>query len=221
MRHARVYIGKVPSTSTLVSFLVLALVVIVVPGPGVLFVIGRAMILGTRGAILSVAGTAAGVGIQIVGVSLGVGALIASSPVFFAVVKIAGAVFLVYLGVHGIRHRGNLRLEIGGARAVRARRTLLDSFVVGITNVKTLVFFIATLPLFVEPAGPEPAVQMLILGAFFFVIGIASDLVWAVVAGAARARLVASPKGLEWVRLGGGVMLILLGLYLGYYSFGS
>jgi threonine/homoserine/homoserine lactone efflux protein len=59
---------------------------------------------------------------------------------------------------------------------------------------------------------------MLILGAFFFVIGIASDMVWAVVAGTARAKLVASPRGLEWVRLGGGVALALLGLYLGYYS---
>lgn len=214
----RVYICFVPSPSTLASFLVLALVVIVVPGPSVVFVIGRAMILGTKGAIQSVLGNAAGVGVQIVAVALGLGVLVSSSPVFFAVVKIAGSLFLVYLGIEGIRHRGDLRRELGDQGPVKTRKTLVDSAVVGITNAKTLVFFIATFPLFVEPDRGAPALQMLILGAFFFVIGIASDMVWAVAAGSARDRLVASARGLERVRLGGGVALILLGLYLGYYS---
>ena len=210
-----------PSSSTLASFLVLALVVIVVPGPSVVFVIGRAMILGTRGAIQSVLGNAVGVGVQIVAVSLGVGALIASSPVFFGLVKIVGSLFLVYLGIEGIRHRKDLRLELNSAVAVSTRKTLVDSSIVGITNAKTLVFFIASFPLFVEEGGFAPPIQMLIVGGIFFVIGIASDMVWAVVAGVARARLVASPRGLEWVRFGGGVALTLLGVYLGYYSLTS
>lgn len=210
-----------PSPSTLASFLVLALVVIVIPGPSVVFVIGRAMILGTKGAIQSVLGNAAGVGVQIIAVSLGVGALIASSPVIFGLVKVAGSLFLVYLGIEGIRHRKDLRLELTSAATVSTRKTLVDSSIVGITNAKTLVFFIATFPLFVEVGGAPPVLQMLVLGAFFFVIGIASDMVWAVVAGSARAKLVESPQGLEWVRFGGGVALILLGGYLGYYSFGS
>ena len=215
----RVYIGLVPSASTLASFLVLALVVIVVPGPSVVFVIGRAMILGTKGAIQSVLGNAAGVGVQIVGVSLGVGVLIGSSPMMFAVVKIAGSLFLVDLGIEGIRHRKDLRLELANQAITSTRKALLDSSVVGITNAKTLVFFIATLPLFVDPDGVAPAIQMLILGGIFFVIGIASDSVWAVAAGVARDRLIESPQGLERVRLGGGVALVLLGIYLGYYSF--
>ena len=210
-----------PSSSTLASFLVLALVVIVVPGPRVVFVIGRAMILGTRGAIQSVLGNAVGVGVQIVAVSLGVGALIASSPVFFGLVKIVGSLFLVYLGIEGIRHRKDLRLELNSASVVSTRKTLVDSSIVGITNAKTLVFFIASFPLFVEEGGFAPPIQMLIVGGIFFVIGIASDMVWAVVAGVARARLVASPRGLEWVRFGGGVALTLLGVYLGYFSLTS
>lgn len=217
---SEVYICSVPSPSTLASFLVLALVVIVIPGPSVVFVIGRAMILGTKGAIQSVLGNAAGVGVQIIAVSFGVGALIASSPVFFGIVKIAGSLFLIYLGIEGIRHRRELRLELENGVAVSTRKTLVDSALVGITNAKTLVFFIATFPLFVEVGGVPPALQMLVLGAFFFVIGIASDMVWAVVAGVARAKLVASPRGLEWVRLAGGFALIVLGGYLGYYSFG-
>ncbi len=213
-----VYICQVPSASTLASFLVLALVVIVVPGPSVVFVISRAMILGTKGAIQSVLGNAAGVGVQIVAVSLGVGVLIASSPVLFALVKIAGSLFLVYLGIEGIRHRKDLRLELANQTVISARKTLLDSSFVGITNAKTLVFFIATLPLFVDSEGVTPAIQMLILGGIFFAIGIASDSVWAGAAGIARDRLIASPQGLERVRLGGGVALVLLGIYLGYYS---
>ena len=218
--ESEVYICSVPSPSTLASFLVLALVVIVIPGPSVVFVIGRAMILGTKGAIQSVLGNAAGVGVQVIAVSFGVGALIASSPVFFGIVKIAGSLFLIYLGIEGIRHRRELRLELENGAAVSTRKTLVDSALVGITNAKTLVFFIASFPLFVEVGGVPPALQMLVLGAFFFVIGIASDMVWAVVAGVARAKLVASPRGLEWVRLAGGFALIVLGGYLGYYSFG-
>ena len=218
--ESEVYICSVPSPSTLASFLVLALVVIVIPGPSVVFVIGRAMILGTKGAIQSVLGNAAGVGVQVIAVSFGVGALIASSPVFFGIVKIAGSLFLIYLGIEGIRHRRELRLELENGAAVSTRKTLVDSALVGITNAKTLVFFIASFPLFVEVGGVPPALQMLVLGAFFFVIGIASDMVWAVVAGVARAKLVASPRGLELVRLAGGFALIVLGGYLGYYSFG-
>jgi len=154
-------------------------------------------------------------------VSLGMGVLIAPSPAVFGLVEFGGFLLVLYLGRDGIRHRKDLRLELTSAAIVSTRKTLVDSSIVGITNAKTLVFFIATLPLFVEQEGFAPPVQMLILGGLFFVIGIASDMVWAVVAGVARARLVASPRGLEWVRLAGGLALALLGLYLGYYSLTS
>jgi threonine/homoserine/homoserine lactone efflux protein len=208
----------VPETTALVSFMVLALVVIVVPGPSVVFVIGRAMILGTKGAVLSVLGNALGVGVQIVAVALGVGAVVSSSPVLFGIVKIVGAGFLIYLGIEGIRHRRVFATEHNTGGAVSTQRLMVDSSIVGITNAKTLVFFIASFPLFVDPARGSVVVQMLVLGGFFWVVGIASDLVWAVAAGSARAWLSRSASRLEWVRLGGGVALMGLGAYLGYYS---
>ena len=208
-----------PSATSITQFLLLAIVVIIVPGPSVVFTIGRAMILGTKGAIQTVLGNAAGVGVQIVAVALGLGVAVASSPLLFGIVKAFGSAFLVVLGIQGIRHRGDLREALSSGVATRTRKTLLDSAVVGITNAKTLVFFIASFPLFVEPERGAPALQMLFLGALFFVIGIASDMVWAIAAGTARDKLIASERGLEMVRLGGGVALILLGLYLGYYSF--
>lgn len=208
-----------PETSALLAFMILSLVVIIVPGPSVVFVIGRAMILGTKGAVLSVVGNALGVGVQIIAVALGLGVLVASSPVAFGVVKILGSLFLVYLGVAGIRHRKDFAGVLSNGRPMSTRRILLDSSAVGITNAKTLVFFIAAFPLFVSPDIGSVPIQMLVLGGFFFVAGVASDLVWALVAGKARSWLAQSAERLEWVRLGGGVALIALGLYLGYSSF--
>lgn len=200
--------------------MVLALVVIVVPGPSVVFVIGRAMILGTRGAVISVLGNGIGVGVQILAVAFGVGAVVSQSELLFGIVKVVGAAFLIYLGIEGIRHRRVFAEAQADAPSVTTRRLLLDSSVVGITNAKTLVFFIASFPLFVDPARGSVIVQMLVLGGFFWVVGIASDLVWAVVAGSARAWLSRSATRLEWVRAGGGLALIALGAYLGLYSLG-
>ena len=215
---AKPYACPVPETTALLSFMVLALVVIVVPGPSVVFVIGRAMILGTKGAVLSVLGNAIGVGVQIVAVALGVGAVVSSSPVLFGIVKVVGAGFLVYLGIEGIRHRKLFAAGQDTARVASTARLLRESSVVGITNAKTLVFFIAAFPLFVDPSRGSVIIQMLILGAFFWVVGIASDLVWAVAAGSARAWLSRSASRLEWVRIAGGIALIGLGIYLGVYS---
>jgi len=200
------------------SFLVLALVVIVVPGPSVVFVIGRAMILGTKGAVLSVLGNALGVGVQIITVALGVGSLVYASPGAFLVIKILGAGFLIYLGWQGIVHRKEFSTQLGNGVETSTRRILLDSAAVGITNAKTLVFFIATFPLFVEPAAGSVVLQMLFLGGLFFVIGVASDIVWAVAAGRARHWFSRSASRLAGVRLAGGLALIALGLYLGIYS---
>jgi threonine/homoserine/homoserine lactone efflux protein len=215
---AKPYAYPVQETTALLSFMVLALVVIVVPGPSVVFVIGRAMILGTRGAVLSVLGNAIGVGVQIVAVALGVGVVVSSSPVLFGIVKVVGAGFLVYLGVEGIRHRKLFAEGSETARGTSTGHVLRESSIVGITNAKTLVFFIAAFPLFVDPSRGSVIVQMLILGAFFWVVGIASDLVWAVAAGSARAWLSSSASRLEWVRIAGGIALIGLGAYLGVYS---
>jgi threonine/homoserine/homoserine lactone efflux protein len=209
----------VPEPSSLISFLLVALVVIVVPGPSVVFVIGRAMILGTRGALLSVWGNAVGVGVQIVAVALGVGSLVYASEALFSVVKVLGSLFLIYLGIQGIVHRKQFVSALETGASTSTKRVLLDSVVVGLTNAKTLVFFIATFPLFVDPTRGSVVTQMFVLGGFFFVIGVASDMVWALAAGSARNWLSKSPDRLASVRMAGGIALVLLGTYLGYYSF--
>jgi threonine/homoserine/homoserine lactone efflux protein len=192
--------------------LVLAIVIIVVPGPSVLFAIGRALVLGTRLAVLSVLGNAVGVGLQIVVVSLGLGVIIQQSPPVFFAIKIIGAAMIGYLGIKAFLDRG--RLELADEESSSSSTVVKQSIIVGITNAKTFVFFVAALPSFVSPADGNPIVQMLILGAIFSVIGIASDMVYAVSAGKARDWLSTSKKRLETFRGAGGIALFLLGLYM-------
>jgi len=205
----------VPSASNILGFTLLAIVIIVVPGPGVLFAVGRALVLGTKPALLSVLGNALGVGIQIVVVALGLGILIQSSPEVFFVIRVAGAVMIGCLGIRAILHRSDA-LEDARDKPHSRSTILRESVVVGLTNAKTLVFFLAALPSFVSVEDGNPIVQMLFLGALFSAIGIASDSVYAIAAGKARDWLATSAQRLAIFRGLGGLALTLLGVYMLY-----
>jgi threonine/homoserine/homoserine lactone efflux protein len=201
-----------PSTSNLLGFLVLAIVIIVVPGPSVLFAIGRALVLGTKLAVLSVLGNALGVGLQIVVVALGLGVLIQQVPGLLFIIKIAGALVIALLGVKAFLDRAKLGLDESESNS--SSTVVRQSIFVGITNAKTFVFFVAALPSFVSTADGNPTIQMLFLGLIFSIIGIASDMVYAVAAGKARDWLSTSQQRLSNFRGAGGVALFCLGLYM-------
>lgn len=202
-----------PSASNIIGFTLLALVIIVVPGPSVLFAIGRALVLGTKPAVISVLGNAAGVGIQIIVVALGLGVVISQLPEVFFVIQVVGAGFIAYLGIKAFIQRGKIeKVEDSGATGTAL--VLRQSVVVGITNAKTLVFFLAALPQFVSPLDGSITIQMLVLGLIFSVIGVASDLVYAVAAGKARDWLSGSSARLSRFRGAGGLALTVLGLYM-------
>ena len=204
-----------PSAANILGFTLLAIVIIVVPGPGVLFAVGRALVLGTKPALLSVLGNALGVGVQIVVVALGLGVLIQSSPTAFFAIQVAGAIMIGYLGIRAIMQRTE-SLEDASAKPHSKSTILKESVVVGLTNAKTLVFFLAALPSFVAVEDGDPILQMLFLGALFSAIGIASDSVYAIAAGKARDWLATSAKRLAVFRGLGGLALTLLGLYMLY-----
>jgi threonine/homoserine/homoserine lactone efflux protein len=207
----------VPSAANLAGFLVLALVIIIVPGPSVLFAIGRALILGTNQALMSVFANAIGVGLQIVVVALGLGVLIQQLPEVFFAIKIIGALIITYLGIKAFLDRK--KFSLGDQTPTSNRTVVLQSVAVGITNAKTFVFFLAALPSFVDVGYGSPTIQMLVLGAIFLVIGVASDSVYAVAAGKARDWLGSSAKRLANFRGAGGLALTLLGLYMLWDSF--
>jgi len=162
--------------------------------------------------VLSVLGNALGVGLQIVVVSLGLGVIIQQSPPVFFAIKIIGALMIAYLGVKAFLDRG--KLEVVDEKSSSQSTVVKQSIVVGITNAKTFVFFVAALPSFVSPSDGSPVIQMLLLGLIFSVIGIASDMVYAISAGKARDWLSTSKQRLEKFRGAGGIALALLGLYM-------
>jgi len=196
----------------LLAFTVAAFVLIAIPGPSVLFMIGRSLALGRAGGFLSVLGIALG-GIPIVvAVALGVGAVITQSVALFTAVKIAGALYLVYLGVQAIRHRKDAA-QSAASRAVprSAGRQLMQGFVVGVTNPKTIAFFVAVLPQFVAPSAGSVPLQLLVLGAVVVVIGLICDSVWVLASSAARDWFGRSPRRLSAMSATGGGLMIGLG----------
>ncbi|PJJ71281.1 threonine/homoserine/homoserine lactone efflux protein [Diaminobutyricimonas aerilata] len=200
-----------PPWENVIAFTLAAAVLIAIPGPSVLFVIGRALVLGRRGALLSVLGNTVGISLQIVAVAAGLGTLLEQSIVLYTVVKYVGAAFLVYLGVQAIRHRR--RIGAADTTAVPTRRiaVLRQSVFVGVSNPKSIVFFAAVFPQFTDAAaGPLP-MQMLGLGAIFAVLALLMDGTTALLAGAARDWFARSPRRIRTLSATGGVAMIGLG----------
>lgn len=198
--------------ANLAAFFIAAIVLIVIPGPGVLFAIGRALTYGRKAALLGVLGHSLGVLVVLVFVAVGLGAVIAASAVALMAVKLAGALYLIHLGVQAIRQRKSLR-EAWESRTevVAGGRLMRQAVLVGLSNPKAIIFFSAVLPQFVDPdSGPVP-LQMLVLGVLFLTIAVISDSAWALLAGFARDWFARSPKRLEAVGGAGGVMIIGLG----------
>jgi threonine/homoserine/homoserine lactone efflux protein len=205
-----------PVTSEhLLGFALAALVIIAIPGPSVLFIVGRALSYGRGVALLTVAGNTAGLAVVMTLVAFGLGALVAESVTVFTVLKLAGAAYLVWLGVQAIRH-GRFADETGGvgAPALSRRTVLRQGFAVGATNPKAFAMAAAVLPQFVSRAGADPTAQMLVLGAIAVVIGLLSDGLWAVVASRLREWFAASPSHGRRLSLVGGASIIGLGLAL-------
>ncbi|MQA95073.1 MAG: LysE family translocator [Streptosporangiales bacterium] len=203
------------STTHLVALLLTAFIFIVVPGPSVLFTVGRALSIGRRGALLTVLGNTLGVFVQVIAVAVGVGALVESSVLAFTVLKLAGAAYLIYLGVQAVRHRKALGGLLDEHKAAaRPHRIISDGFVVGITNPKSIVFLPAVLPQFVDPGLGHVPLQMMIVGAVFPLIALVSDSAWALAAGTARAWFARSPRRLALIGGAGGFVMIGFGLNL-------
>jgi len=185
--------------------------VVLIPGPSVLFTVGRALSLGRRGALLTVAGNSLGVYVQVVFVALGLGALVARSATAYTAVKVAGAVYLMWLGVQAIRHRRSWAESRSDAVAPRGGwRVLRQGLVVGTTNPKMIVFLTAVLPQFTDGDSPV-APQILTLGGIVVAIALTCDSMWALAAGTARAWFARSPRRIRAMSGAGGAAMIGLG----------
>jgi threonine/homoserine/homoserine lactone efflux protein len=204
------------STSNLLAFAAMCFVVIAIPGPSVLFVIGRALAHGRRAALATVLGNLLGSYALVIIVALGLGSLVQNSAQVLTAVKLTGAAYLVHLGIQAIRHRHQLRADITVSRRQNRGdlRTVLDGLLVGVTNPKGLVFFAAVLPQFVNHDAGSVPLQMMLLGLVPATVGLLCDTLWGLGASAARSWLVGSDRRLSMIGGAGGAALIGLGVVI-------
>jgi threonine/homoserine/homoserine lactone efflux protein len=203
-------------TAHLWEFFITVYVVILVPGPSVLFVVSRGLALGRRAALATVLGNSSGLALQLVLVAIGLGAVIARSDTVFVILKLCGAAYLIYLGARKIRDRKALAklLGVGALEPRTTRRILREGFVVGATNPKGLIIFTAILPPFIERSQGHATLQLLTLGAICVALAVLSDGAWGLLSGSARQWLGGSQHRLERLSATGGLMLIGLGVGL-------
>ena len=201
------------SSGQLIGFTLASFVLIVVPGPGVLFIVGRALSHGRRTAFATAAGHAVGNYAVAACVAVGLGTILQRSAEVFIAVKLIGALYLVILGVQAIRQRRSLATAMSAAAATSdGWRALRDGLIVGITNPKTYILFGAILPQFVDRGAGNVPAQMLLLALVSVAIGLVCDSIWGLAASGVRAWFAGSPRRYELVGGAGGLAMIGVGV---------
>lgn len=199
----------------LAAFAVAAFVLIVMPGPSVLFTVSRALSAGRREALLTAVGNAVGEFALVVVVAFGLAGIVQHSPLVFLIIKFVGAGYVIYLGLQSFRRRHSLADALTAQAHPRTVAAALgNGFVVGAANPKTLVFFAAVLPQFVDASAGHLTVQFLFLGLVFAVLAVLCDSTFAVGASAARDWFARSPRRLSAVGGTGGLAMVGLGIGL-------
>ena len=196
------------------EYLVAAAIIIIAPGPSVLFIIARAIAWGRKTAVLTVVGNVLGSFALSILVALGLGPILEKYHLAYVAVQWGGGLYLVYLGIDAIAKRAVHAADMGiqGSQLPSTLRTIRDGFWVGFLNPKAIVFFAAVLPQFVDIDGGNVTAQLIFLGLTFCVIALISDGSWGLLAGTARIWLAKSPARLERLRAIGGSIMIILGL---------
>ncbi len=196
----------------LLGFGLAALVLIVIPGPSVVFAVSRAIAYGQRVALATVVGNTTGLFVVMTLVAVGLGTIVTRSMVVFTTIKLAGAAYLVWLGVQALRHRHDLRLDTVERTPMSWRRAARQGFVVGVSNPKAFMIFAALLPPFVDAEHGSVPTQMFVLGSAAVVLGLVCDSVWALAAGRARDWFAGSPRRGSALGAVGGTSMIGLGV---------
>ncbi|MFE4196980.1 LysE family translocator [Paenarthrobacter sp. NPDC056912] len=187
-------------------------ILIAVPGPSVMFVIGRALSYGRANALASVVGNATGCYLAGIAIVFGLGPLMERSELLFQMVKWAGVAYLLWLGIQAFRHAGPVSAPQVDLRRESSWEAIRTGTNVGVTNPKSFVLFTALIPQFINPAVGDTSSQILLLGVIPLLIGLLTDSVWAMVAGRAQRWLAKTPGRMTAVGRAGGLSMIGVGL---------
>ena len=201
--------------SRLWEYLIATILIILAPGPSVLFTIARAIAWGRVAAIATVIGNAAGMFLVSVLVALGIGPLLQRSEILYNGIQWAGGAYLIYLGYASIAaskvDAADMQKTVGGKPSFFT--SVRNGFWVGVLNPKSVVFFAAILPQFIDQEKNNVTAQLLLLGAIFALIALISDGSYGLLAGTIRQWLSGDVKRLIFMRLTGGVVMIALGIF--------
>ena len=170
-----------PEPGTLLLFAAASVVLLVVPGPSVIYIVTRSLEQGRAAGLVSMLGVEVGALVHVAGAGLGLSAVLASSATAFSVVRYLGAAYLIYLGVQRLRRRDTEPL--GAGEPLPRRRLFRQGFLVNVLNPKTAIFFLAFLPQFVDPSRGGVPLQVAVLGTCFVSLAVLSDGAYAMVAG--------------------------------------
>ena len=206
--------------SRLPEYIVAAMIIILAPGPSVLFVIARAIAWGRKVAVFTVAGNVTGAFFLSTFVAFGLGPILQNSDIAYIAVQWGGGLYLMYLGFDAIKHRKIHAADMTnqGDREPSALRSMRDGFWVGALNPKGLVFYAAVLPQFIDRDKGHVTSQLILLGAIFSALAFISDGSWGLLAGTARAWLANDSTRLEKLRAAGGSIMIVLGLSVLFFA---
>jgi threonine/homoserine/homoserine lactone efflux protein len=193
-------------------FLVAALIIAGVPGPGIFYVAARTLSGGRKAGIASTCGTALGGLVHVVAGGLGVSAIILASAQLFGALKLAGALYLVWLGIRTFREASRVPVEPGGPTS--AKRAFREGVVVEALNPKTAAFFLAFIPQFLDPAAGHIALQFMALGLISVALNTLADVVVVAMASAARTPMAGRPRLVRRLRQGSGIFIAGLGVSL-------
>ena len=200
-----------PEWSSLGLFVIAALVLLLTPGPAVLYIVTRSIDQGRRAGLVSVAGVHVGTLAHIVAAAVGLSALLAASATAFNIVKYLGAAYLIYIGVRRLLER-RAPAASGPGAPTRLRRAFLDGVIVNVLNPKTGLFFLAFLPQFVTVSRGHVGEQIVWLGVVFVLLGMITDSLYALTAGSAARWLRRRPGFLSSERWVSGGLYIGLGV---------
>lgn len=203
-----------PDFSMIALFASAAFVLAILPGPGLFYVVGRTLSGGRRAGLASVAGTQAGAMIHVLGGAIGVSAILMASATAFTVLKWAGAIYLVYLGISTWRTAGNAFSAPHGEMQRSLATTFRRGFLVEATNPKTAIFFLSLMPQFIDPARGSPAFQFLTLGTLALIIMTANAAFFTFAAGLLRRFTITRPLVVAWFERTSGAIIGGLGISL-------
>jgi len=198
----------------LTLYVVASLALIATPGQDMIYVIGRALAQGRVAGLASAVGVCLGILVHTALAAIGVGAVLQASETLFTMLKLAGAAYLVYLGVRMMATRGVPIDATAGASRASARSLVLQGVLSNVTNPKIILFFFAFLPQFVDPASPHPTRDLVSLGVLYALLALPVKSAVALVTARLSDRMSRQPRALVWMNRTCGALLVGLGIRL-------